>query len=477
MSAVHRPLTTWVRDARPSGPAPGDNTPIPGQVRGNGATLPSDPGPLWAAHGPINDGDERADARSLDRFRTGWERGSLPLADGGHGLALIEPATGAAVLELDDLGAPLPADPATAEVVAAIERRWPAERLEPAEQALLTAAHPGLRYSLLDRLAAEGRPEPECFHVLPWERVDRLADEVTAALGASGPAEGDAAAGRPVRLRHYFAPAGSRFTAALEQLGSALRAADPRRRRVATTALCARLAGAATGRIPQPTRERLIRLLDAVGRDDAFLYATAALASERLAGAFAAPGLGNAVVGTARVGIADVVWHRLDYGRPATVRNRFAPLASGGTDAAEDEVLRAAFSLTLTVQDDGRLYVAVSAPFDTATAALLAGGYDEVLLLPVHITGAVEGSELYVLLTPFSDRLSGDLKMTVAAESEVTADQAGPPLGLADLPFLDPEAVRRTLACQVRASDRRRWRQLLDRLPAGHPVRRASEGA
>ncbi|MEV7561403.1 hypothetical protein [Streptomyces sp. NPDC089795] len=472
MSVVHRPLTARVREARPTGPAPGDTTPIPGQVRGNGATLPSTPGPSWAAYGPVNDGDERADARGMDRFRTGWERRALPLAGGGHALALIEPATGEAVLELDDLGQPLPADPATAEAVAAIERRWPAERLEPAERALLTAAHPGLRYSLLDRLAAEGRPEPECFHVLPWERVDLLADEVTAALDASRPAEGDAPAGRPVRLRHYFAPAGSRFTAALEQLGSALRAADPRRRRVATTALCARLAGAATGRIPQPTRERLIRLLDAVGRGDAFLYATAALAAERLAGAFAGPGLG-----TTGVGIADVVWHRLDYGRPASVRNEFAPAAAGGADSAQDGVLRSAFTLTLTVQDDSGLYVGVSAPLDTADAALLAQGYDEVLLLPVHVTGAVEGGDLYVLLMPFDDGLSGDLKMTAVAEAVVTADQAGPPLGLADLPFLDPEAVRRTLACQVRASDRRSWRALLARLPAGHPVRRAAEGA
>ncbi|MFG2977158.1 hypothetical protein ACGFYY_29750 [Streptomyces sp. NPDC048331] len=472
MTAVHRPLTTWVRDARPTAPHPGATTPIPGQVRGNGGTGGSVPGPFWTAYGPVNEGDERADARSLDRFRTGWERGSLPLSGGGHALALIDPTTGEAVLELDGLGQPLPADPVTAEAVAAIERRWPAERLEPIEQALLAAAAPGLRYSLLDRLAAEGRPEPDCFHVLPWERVDRLADEVTAALDASGPAHGDTPAHRPVRLRHYFAPAGSRFTAALEQLGSALRASDPRRRRVATTALCARLAGAATGRIPRPTRERLILLLDAVGRGDAFLSATAALAVERLAGAFAGPG--GASAGPGR---ADVVWHRLDYGRPASVRNEFAPAAAGGADSAQDGVLRSAFTLTLTVQDDSALYIAVSAPLDTADAALLAQGYDEVLLLPVHVTGAVEGGDLYVLLMPFDDGLSGDLKMTAVAEAVVTADQAGPPLGLADLPFLDPEAVRRTLACQVRASDRRSWRALLDRLPAGHPVRRAAEGA
>ncbi|MFD7781998.1 hypothetical protein ACFV4Q_02650 [Streptomyces nojiriensis] len=442
MTAAHRPLTVWVRAARTIGH-----------------------GTLWAAHGPVNDGDERADARHMARFATGWERCSLPLADGGHALGLTEPATGDAVLELDDFGRPLPADPAAAEAVAAIERRWPAHQLEPDEEARLNDTDPGLRYSLLDRLAAEGRPGPECFHLLPWERVDRLADQLAAALAADGPS-----APPPVRLRHYFAPAGSRFTAALEQLGSAVHAADPRRRRVASTALCARLAEAATGRIPQITRERLRLLMDAVGRDDAFLYATAALAADRLAGAFPTPYAPPAPSGR------EVVWRMLEYGRPASVRNRFAPAASSGAEGSEAVVLRSAFTLTLTGRSDGRLYVTVTAPLDPATRALLSHGYDEVLLLPVHVTGAAEGRELYVLLKAGTVRLSGDLRMTATTDLDITADQAGPPLGLADLPSLDPEAVRRTLACQVRASDRRRWRELLARLPDGHPVRRAAEG-
>ncbi|MGJ0156535.1 hypothetical protein ACR3S4_24690 [Streptomyces sp. CH8.1] len=442
MTATHRPLAEWVQDARIVGP-----------------------GPLWAADGPVNDGDERADARHMARFATGWERCALPLANGGHGLGLTEPATGDAVLELDDFGRPLPADPATAETVAAIERRWPANRLEPHEEVRLHDADPGLRYSLLDRLAAEGSPGPDSFHVLPWERVDRLADQVAAAL-----ATGEPATAPPVRLRHHFAPAGSRFTAALEQLASALRSDDPRLRRVATTALCARLARAATGRIPQTTRERLRLLLDAVGRDDAFLYATAVLAADRLGGAFPTP------YAPPEPGGPEVTWWMLDYGSPASVRNRYAPAASSGAEGSEDVVLRSAFTLTLTGRSDGRLYVTVTAPLDPATRALLSHGYDEVLLLPVHVTGADEGREMYVLLKPGTDRLSGDLRMTATTDLDITADQAGPPLGLADLPSLDPEAVRRTLVCQVRASDRRRWRELLARLPDGHPVRRAAEG-
>ncbi|MFJ2651545.1 hypothetical protein ACIO1C_33080 [Streptomyces sp. NPDC087420] len=442
MTAAHRPLTVWVQAARTARP-----------------------GPLWAAHGPVNDGDERADARHMARFSTGWERCALPLADGGHGLGLTEPATGEAVLELDDFGRPLPAEPATAGAVAAIERRWPAHRLEPDEEARLHDADPGLRYSLLDRLAAEGRPGPECFHVLPWERVDRLADQVTAALASGGPPVPD-----PVRLHHYFAPAGSRFTAALEQLAFALSSGDPRLRRVATTALCARLAGAATGRVPQTTRERLRLLLDAVGRDDAFLHATAALAADRLAGAFPTPYAPPEPDGRA------IAWRTLAYGRAASVRNRFAPAADAGSTGSEDTVRRAPFTLTLNVRSTGRLYVTVTAPLDPATTDLLARAYDEVLLLPVQVTGAAEGHEVYVLLRSLADRLAGDLEMTATTEPDITADQAGPPLGPADLPSLDPEAVRRTLACQVRESDRRRWRGLLERLPDGHPVRRAMEG-
>ncbi|MEU6314697.1 hypothetical protein [Streptomyces sp. NPDC047014] len=461
MTAVHRPLSGWVRAASPG------------------------PGGAWTPSGPLNDGDERADARGLPRFASGWERGALAMAGGGHALALTQPATGAAVLELDDLGQPLPVSPATAGAVASVERRWPAVRLEPAEAELLGAAHPELRFGLLDRLAAEGRPEPESFHILPWELVDRLTVEVTAALDmAAGPGEGGPRPGPPVRLRHWFSPTGSRFTAALEQLDAALRAADTPIRRVATTALCERLAEAAADRIPAPTRRRLAGLLDAVGRADVYLSATSALAADRLTRAAPEPGAPGTTEATgatggsaAGYGREAVVWRTLRYGPPASVQNMFAPAATDEAETVEDEVVRAAFTLTLTLDSDGGLYLSVAAPLDPASARLLAEGYGEVMLLPVRLTGAAEATEVYVLLRPGRGGLAGDLELSVAGADteEVTADQAGPPLGLADLPRLDPAAVRATQRCLVRVSDREAWLGLLEQLPAGHPVRRAAE--
>ncbi|MFE3581211.1 hypothetical protein [Streptomyces vinaceus] len=474
MTAVHKPLACWVRAADRVGPAPDHTVRFQGRNRDGGAGRGAHGvrwAVRWAARGPVNDGDERADARTLPRFHTGWQRCALPLADGGHALALIEPATGAAVLEIDELGRPLPADPATAEVVAAIERRWPAHRLEPAEAALLRTADPGLRYGLLDRLADEGRPEPECFHVLPWDRVDRLAAQATAALLAAPRRGDDGPADPPVRLRHYLAPAGSRFTAALEQLHAALRVADPVTRRSATTALCERLAGADADRIPDTTRHRLVELLGAIGAADAFLHATAVLAVHRLTGRAPTP------TGQAYGSGPAVAPARLRYGRPAAVQNWFVPAAADEPQTAEDEVVREAFTIALTVDSDRGLFVVVTAPLDTASERVLAGGYEEVLLLPIHVTGAEEGTDLYALLTADPDGLAGDLELTALADTEVTVDQSGPPLGLADLPFLDAAAVRTTLACLVRASDRWRWQDLLARLPAGHPVRVAAEGS
>ncbi|MFG2617225.1 hypothetical protein ACGFXC_06340 [Streptomyces sp. NPDC048507] len=441
MTAVHRPLTLWVRAARPAplpaqpGPAH-DGGPARGAVR-------------WSAYGPLNEGDERADARDLPRFADGWQRRSLPLTDGGEALGLYRPDTGEAYLELDDDARPLPADPDTAEAVAAIERRWPALRLADTERDLLAAADPGLSFSLLDRLADEGRPEPECFHVLPWERVERLAAEVTRALRAPGTAP----AGATPRLRHYFAPTGSRFSAALEQLAAAQRAADPRIRRVATTALCTRLMTAPADRMPAGTRSELAELLTAIAESDALLGATARAAAARLA---------------ARESGRTVLY----YGSPARVRNQFAPTASGGTQQAEDSVEREAVTLRLAVDSHDEVSVVITATLPADTARSLPTDYG-VVLLPVRVTGVAGHPELYVLLVPTGAGLSGDLGLRAVPGAEISADQSGPPLGAEELPFLDVRAVRATMSATIPRTDRRTWRTLAGALPEGHPVRAA----
>ncbi|MYT75209.1 MULTISPECIES: hypothetical protein [unclassified Streptomyces] len=456
MTVVHRPLTSWVRAAV--------------STSGGG----------WTPVGPLNEGDERTDARSLPRFASGWQRVALPLDGDGHALALSEPATGSAVFELDDLGQPLPAGPEVARTVAALERRWPADRWEPAEAEELRAADPGLRFSLLDRMTAEGRPVPECFHILPWERVDRLAARVRAAIEGAGdhPAPGGTEAAGTVRLRHYFSPAGSRFTAALEQLDAALHAGDTEVRRVATTTLCTRLAGAATGRIPERTRERLTELLGAVGRADPFLSSTSELAVDRLARAAPEPLDADGPPGTAsRTG--GVVWGALRYGEPASLRSWFAPAAADEPQRIRETVARETFTLTLTLASDNSMYVAAATPRDDTYDRLLSDGYGDVLLLPVRITGATEATDAYVLLRAGSRGRAGALVLTVAegAPDVVTADQSGPPLGRADVPSLDPAVVRATQACLARSSDRTAWLDLVADLTAGHPVRRAVEDA
>ncbi|WP_353945423.1 hypothetical protein ABII15_30190 [Streptomyces sp. HUAS MG91] len=456
MSVVHRPLTSWVRAAVPA------------------------PGGGWTPTGPLNDADERSDARSLPRFATGWRRVALPLDGGGHALALRETATGSAVFELDDLGQPLPAGPEVARTVEALEQRWPADRWEPAEAEELRTADPDLRFSLLDRMTAEGRPVPECFHVLPWERVDRLADRVRATVGSTAdrPAPDGYGGDGTVRLRHYFSPAGSRFTAALEQLDAALRAGDTQVRRVATTALCARLSGAATARIPQGTREHLAELLAAIGGADPFLSTTAALAVDRLGRAAPEPLDADGSPGTAgRTG--GVVWGALEYGRPVSVRTEFA-LGAAGDDPQRirETVAREAFTVTLTLSSRGDVYVSVATQVDTHER-LLSAGYGDVLLLPVRVTGAAEATDVYVLLREGSRGRAGALRLTVARgrPDVVGADQSGPPLGRADVPSLDPAVVRATQACLGLSSDLDAWQDLVADLAAGHPVRRAVEEA
>ena len=58
--SVHRPLSAWVAElaVRPAG------------------------------LGPINDGEERSDARQLARFTDGWQRVTVPWGDHSHVLGI-----------------------------------------------------------------------------------------------------------------------------------------------------------------------------------------------------------------------------------------------------------------------------------------------------------------------------------------------------------------------------------------------------
>lgn len=136
MTAVHRPLSAWVSHL-------------------DGTTLE-----------PVNDGQDRSDARGFAHFATGWARTTAPW---GGTLALALTDGDATVVELDDYGRPIPVTLRIAREVERLERDWP--NAHPDAHSLAGASLP-LRYWLMQRLATEGDPPDEAFAVLPWSLLD-----------------------------------------------------------------------------------------------------------------------------------------------------------------------------------------------------------------------------------------------------------------------------------------------------------------
>ncbi|MFF3753940.1 hypothetical protein ACFYYH_26320 [Streptomyces sp. NPDC002018] len=486
MTATHSPLSNWVVDAIPTADAltpdtMGDNTmgddgmghdTMGDNAMGAGTTgdTPTPDGPRWRADGWINDGDERADARRMPRFADGWQRRSLTTEDGTPALGLVHPASGTAVLELTESGEPVPATEETAAAVSALEERWPPAQLTRYESSVLAEADPALRYSLLTRLVSEGDPRPDSFHILPWERVENLVDEVTATL-RRGP-DALPAVSPAIRLRHHFAPAGSRFTASLEQLDAGLRAADPVVARVGATRLCSRLATLRTDRLPDTTRLRLSGLLLALPTVHPFLRGAARIAAARL---------GIPLSGEGRFddrSLIDEFFRDGGFtsGPPAMLPTDLAPAAGSDDEArqAEARVVREPFTIRLAVTSTGRAEIEVEAPLTETAAESVATSYG-VLLLPVRVLGVVGGTDFYVLMEADEDLLLGELDLPVGRGRFVSVDQSGPPVGRAELAFLGVAEVRATMRALPTRSDRERWLDLVGTLPAGHPVRTAVE--
>jgi hypothetical protein len=247
---VHRPLSTWVAV-------------VP---------LAADGVAQWDPADDVNFGDERADARTLPELAAAWRRAAVPVSLGYQALGLVREPGAPVVLELDDLARPVRVTSAGADVIARIEDGWPGADVSPADAAVLAAEVPALRDLLLTRLVADGDPPPGLFHILPWDRVDRLAQDVTGMLSGAGP-------GELIELAHWFAAAGSRFTAALEQLDEGLRRGEAELVREAGAALCDRLLAVRVARLPDYTRQAMAALVGALASRDPSL----ALASDRVA--------------------------------------------------------------------------------------------------------------------------------------------------------------------------------------------------
>jgi hypothetical protein len=421
----HRPLSAWI-----------------------GAAELSADGTARLRYPPeVNHGDERADARILPEFADGWQRRAITLDAGFPALGLARPVpgpgAGEAVIELDNYARPVRVSQAAAEVISRAEDAWPDGPLSGADLAVLAGEDKTVGYLLADRLAAEGNPPPELFHVLPWGLVDELAGQVTAVLGGAAPPAA------VVELGHWFGPAGSRFTAALEQLDEGLRDADPALSRVAATALCSRLLAIDPARLPEPTRLVLAGLAGRLNEADPYLAFTARRAAARLR-----PGAG------------------LAGATPIRLRTRLTPAADSATGVrtlSQDEA-REPFTVRLLVTAAGRAEITVSTPLPEGAERGVLDAYG-VMLVPVRVTGEGDSTRYLIPLRAADDRLSGRLDLPLPAGRFVEADLDGPPVGAAEAAFLNPGEVQRSIRAVRTRSGRAPWRQLAGLLPETSPLR------
>ncbi|MFD0208835.1 hypothetical protein ACFVH9_06830 [Streptomyces hirsutus] len=418
MTAVHRPLSDWVLRVAPA-PSPGAS--------------------------PINDGDERADARRLPLFAEGWVRGTAPAGPNRTPvLALHHPRSALTYVELDDCGAPLPVDEAGADLIDRIEVSWPRPEFAPADLAAVTALSPEIRHLLLHRLSQEGAPPPQAFHCLPWEPVTELASAVARLLDGTEPPE---LSPQALDLGHWVTPAATGVTGPLEQLHEGLTIPDPVLAARGGTALCSGLRAADPARFPTPVRAALAAVVDRLAPVNPFLRHAAALAAVRLAGTASDAFVTTLDSDLPKAAAADdrTVVRRLGDDGPLTVR---AEVTAGGR-------------LTVTVE------LAVEA---TAERERLLDAYGGVFA-PVLVSARGHVSRYWVALEARRRWLSGTLVVPAArGRFEVAAEDAV--TGLWGLSGVVPDELLSSLAGANRAG-LRVWRDAAERSPAGHPLRRA----
>ncbi|WP_405674554.1 hypothetical protein OG292_01440 [Streptomyces sp. NBC_01511] len=435
----HRPLSVWTATV-PSPPSPSSAVSATGTPSAAAA---------WPPGLVVNDGDERADARRLPRFAHGWRRHGVLLEHGEQGeqggrrgqvLGLVNELTGETVVELDELARPLPVTDAGLRVITRLEEGWPDATPSTADTKVLAREQIEVRRLLLARLAAEGRPPGKLFHILPWDRVTRLADDLDAVLDGGAP-------GPVIRLRHWFRPAGPRFTASLEQLDEGMRDNDRGLIRVAATSLCARLAELDAARLPANTRASLASLVDALARENRFLGHTAAQVTGKLRGedrpAQAAPRMDTVL---------------LDAGASDAIRRE------------SQEFERAPFTVRVAVASTGHVTVSARTLLRPGEDRLLAEGYG-VMLLPVRILHAQGSTRYWVVMEPSEAFLGGSLPLPIPAGDFVETDVDGPPVGVMEVESLSAEEVERSIGAIETGSYLDLWERIADALPPSHLLR------
>jgi hypothetical protein len=417
--ADHRPLSDWVTDV----------------VLDLDGVARRDP---WAIP---NGGDERADARKMERFaRSSWQRRRVQLPDGVGALGLIDAETGEAVVELDQVATPIPVTDQGLALIEMFEEAWPDVRVSADDLRVLRGESIPVRYHLLDRLASEGRPSAELFHVLPWPMVERLAGEIVAALDGKGPAS-------TVAVYHWFVPTGSRFTGALEQLNEGLRTGQIELVRAASTGLCLQLLSLDISRVPAASRNALRALVERLPRRDPFLLHAAQRAADRLKGA-----------------------GRPDPRSVIQLPALLAPAAVAESRAHTERLGREPLTINATVTDTGRLTVAVWAAMGPEEVQRAVEAYG-VVLVRVTVRAGEESTGYLIPLHPRAPGLVGDLDVPGPRQDvEVTVDEA--PIGAGEARFLNVDEVLRSVRGAKRAGYAA-WKRLAVQLPPGGPVHRA----
>ncbi|MFD9642179.1 hypothetical protein ACFWWN_01520, partial [Streptomyces sp. NPDC059082] len=393
----------------------------------------------------------RPHARRLPKFAHGWLRTAIRIAEDRLALGLVHAETGERVIELGSTAAPVMISEAGLSVLSHIEDHWPDTFLEEAQLRVLRHESVEVRRLLLARLADEGHPPAELFHLLPWHLVDRLAEDLATGI----PHPDDTDPGPVINLRNWFAPAGSRFTAALEQLDEGVRDHDRGLIRVAAASLCTRLGTLDADRLPGATRDALVELVDVLARDNRFLGHAAAVAEARLRGG---PGQSR---------------------DPATrMATRLADAADGSSGIRRErtEFERLPFTVRLTVSATGRFTVSARATLSSDERDRLGHEYDTVLL-PVRV-GHQDGAERYWLALQVTGPvgnglwlLSGAISLRLPEGEFVEADVDGAPLGLAEAGLLDVDEVERSVRAVMTNSGQERWEHVAESLPGAHPLR------
>jgi hypothetical protein len=384
----------------------------------------------------------------MPRFDSDWRRVGVALGmSAGEQSVLGLARNGEVVVELDDTATPVPISRDALTLIDRYEDSWPDVRPENGDRALLARESPVIRHALLDRLAAEAPSvQPELFYVLPWELVRELANELAAALAELS--QGRPGQPSPIRLRHWFTPTGSRFSAALDQFNAGVEDDDPALLREAGTALCVRLLAADLRRFPESARVALAELVRGIARRDPLVADTAVRAADVLEGA-----------------------------RPGAARGMHVQseleLAASGEDQRElnEEIRLGPLLLDTDVTQGGML--AITAEFELTPDQIrgVNDGYGSVIIrLQVTDENDVVRRVL-IPMVPSPPGLSGSVDL-VAPGGEVAVMLEGAPIGMAESWGLDPHDVAVSYDI-ADAEAKEAWRDIAVRSSAGHPVRQA----